>query len=76
MRDVEDDYFANTILTPYYVSVKFVLNRGQPRGGGGGCQAAAPTKPQNQNFKNTDFVDMIPKFYVIYLQLMISTSEL
>jgi hypothetical protein len=37
-----------------------------PRGGGGAAGLQPPETSQNRNLKNTDFVDMISKFYVIY----------
>jgi hypothetical protein len=56
------------------VAVFIVWRQGRTQGGGG-CRDVTP---QNQNLKNTDFVDMISKFlrdlnfYVIYPSVEIS----
>jgi hypothetical protein len=42
------------------------------RGGGGSCLAGAPPNPTRPKFKNTDFVDIVSKFYVIYPSAEIS----
>jgi hypothetical protein len=50
-------------------------NRGTPKGGGGGLQGCSPPNPQNWNFKNKYFVDIVLWYQNVYIHFPFSRNQ-